>query len=95
MREVDVCEVCGCPIPCGCEAPSPMTRGALLDEILRLRAALHAAEAERDRLAEALQRIDEVLTTVEGDNVPRGDGPPLLARTVARMALATGTEDKE
>jgi hypothetical protein len=47
-----------------------------LDEILRLRDALHAAEAERDRLREVLQQIEHYSN--------RGD----FENDIARAALA-------
>lgn len=48
-------------------------------------------ESERGQvraLREALRDIDFCLTTVEGDNVPRGTGAALRARGLARAALA-------
>lgn len=54
------------------------------------------AEAERDvarrdaqHLREALEAIDRQLTTVGGDNVPRGESCKNAARIIARATLAS------
>ena len=47
------------------------------------------SDAERYRTA--LETIDRILTTVEGDNIPRGSAPALSARELARQALAASS----
>lgn len=42
------------------------------------------------QLETALRNIDWTLTTVEGDNVARGDAPKVTVRALAREALAAG-----
>jgi hypothetical protein len=83
----DVCELCGCPIPCGCETPS-MTRVALLDEIGRLRDALEKAEAERDEYQRLWHRDAERAKKAEAER----DGASLESDERAEKWMAAVEE---
>ena len=96
MRERDVCELCGCPIPCGCEMPSPMIRVAFLDEIGRLRDALEQAEAERDRLlviVGAARALYEEVEMAESVGICLPNRVPSL--NLGDALLAAGMEGEE
>jgi hypothetical protein len=71
------------------------TRMDLFEEIEHLRAALHAAEAERDRLAEALrENVSDAYNLLTQGESPTQRRQPSARRIYdrARAALAAGTE---
>jgi hypothetical protein len=63
LREPQVCEICGCPTPCGCEAAE---QGIDLRSHDYLARELDHARAERDRLQEAIASALTSLATGPG-----------------------------
>lgn len=48
---------------------------------------VHCMRDERDRYRDTLMVIDRLMTTVSGDNIPRGATLPLHVRGLVRTAL--------
>jgi hypothetical protein len=66
-----------------------------LDRAERAEAALAAALEREGQLRKALKRVDNFLTVVQDDAIPRGEACKLQVREIARAALADDAGERE